>query len=224
MLTSKALPLRGPAVRAVIGGYKTQGRIPFKLKVPRRLRERDFEIVEDMFGEARFSNRNSVEPGEFSCAIKVKSTMGMVGDTLWVQETWTTDDGDHGREVRYKATDPDPHSFDGKWRSSTQMREADSCLHLQIVGVRAECLHSILGAESLIESTWPTEDAVAMGYGRLFGGGCFYRSFVDYWNGSFEHEGLGYAKKGLPWSSNPWTWVIDFKVLPEKPVDIFRRQ
>lgn len=148
---------------------------------------------------------------------------GRPGDRLWVRETWGTrhmheigqhifGDGpipDH-TQVVYKAgslvrasrdappdfdlekwpaswsDDPKPDS--GRWRPSIHMPRWASRITLEVADVAVERLQEIT-----------EEGAVAEGCETRAG-------FRDLWD-SIN------AKRGHPWDSDPWVWVIGFRVL-----------
>lgn len=102
--------------------------------------------------------------------------------------------------VDYKATDGN----DGPWRSPIHMPRWASRVTLEVTDVRAERLQDITEdsaiAEGVTARAYPAAD---YGYiehelGTLVGG------FGALWD-SIN------AKRGYPWSSNPWVWVIGFR-------------
>lgn len=145
------------------------------------------------------------------------------GDRLWCRETWAnvTDDGrpecfiykaDQGELSQYKI-----------WKPSIHMPRKASRILLEIVNVRVERLQDI-----------SEEDAIAEGIQPLDIG---YRLWDDYLNNGGDHKGSYYPGfrnpiksfrflwdsinslwdsingKTYPWDSNPWVWVLEFRVL-----------
>jgi len=112
---------------------------------------------------------------------------GQVGDRLWVRETfWVTGSPDSAIVV-YKATYSHPKNI-SKWRSPIFMSRWASRILLEIADIRIEKLQDISYESAKAE-------------------GCV--SISDYailWN-SIN------AKRGYDWLSNPWVWVIGFKLL-----------
>jgi len=131
---------------------------------------------------------------------------GSVGDTLWVRETWRmeTFTVDHtcrtDSRLRYKAEDERIFDVYGqvklyKWKSPIHMPKQFARVFLEITGIRVERVQDI-----------SEEDAKAEGVGRFEGRDTYSYAvtFSSLWN-SLN------AKRGYPWESNPWNWVIEFK-------------
>jgi hypothetical protein len=165
---------------------------------------------------------------------------GQPGDSLWVRETWKPGAWrDDGRvAIDYKSS-PEltntpwlyPENFDelwpewtdeiiasglksdedgmfhwkpGKspmrWRPSIFMPRWASRLTLEITGVRVERLQEIGMKDCLREGVDKTEE------GKLLHGSHLVYSFAKLWDGIN-------AKRGFPFSSDPWVWVLSFKVI-----------
>lgn len=120
---------------------------------------------------------------------------GQEGSRLWVRETWRSAEAPGGYFYRAAATDymlQISTQENGKpWRPSIHMPRAASRLTLEVLKVRVERVQDI-----------SEEDAQAEGVGYW---GCdTVEHFQDLWD-SIN------AKRGYPWSSNPWVWVIEFR-------------
>jgi hypothetical protein len=140
---------------------------------------------------------------------------GIPGDRLWVKETWKLWESDsfstHGEPL-----DPDvivgplsrfgeeylqsrPIEYfadsggDGPWRPSIYMPRWASRYDLEIVAVRVERVQNITEA-----------DAMAEGVTVEAGNCCAVGAFEQLWDKIN-------AKRGYPWSLNPWVWVIEFR-------------
>lgn len=150
---------------------------------------------------------------------------GKVGDRLWVRETWqlmmpTTvsygggeDDWDweseeseyipsampdYGGPLVYKADDENACKW---WRPSIFMPKWASRIMLEITGVRVERLQDITIDDCKAEGIAPFTFAK----GILSDNPPDPRwKFIERWN-SIN------AKRGWPWSSNPWVWVVEFE-------------
>lgn len=113
---------------------------------------------------------------------------GGVGDRLWVRETWR----------HYIAENRTAYRADGEedvtplltWRPSIHMPRWASRLSLTIADVAVERLQEISEADKRAEGF-----DEAYGYGPA--------AFADFWDQL-------HAKRGYPWSSNPWVWVTTF--------------
>lgn len=147
--------------------------------------------------------------------------LGQVGDQLWVRETFAVvprtayahSDGvtqikspiDKDKASIYKA---DWCRSEGgiRWKPSIHMPRWASRIILEITNVRVERLQDI-----------SEQDACAEGVSQLHGG--FWKHYQPGWTqhqlsarGSFVT--LWSSIYGADfWSSNPWVWVIEFKVL-----------
>lgn len=156
----------------------------------------------------------------------VSNLYGKVGDRLWVRETWQEIGPDC--LLTYKATYPGdlyakrpelenvPPLAGLKergylWKSPMFMPRWASRILLEITDIRVERLNDI-----------SDEDAVKEGLRILPASGRYVVSPGDQYFGSASHDAVEVfswlwdsinAKKGYPWSSNPWVWVVEFKVV-----------
>jgi hypothetical protein len=132
---------------------------------------------------------------------------GAVGDRLWVRENWGYVEG---QPERYYQADAIESTWPvERWRPSIHMPRAWSRLTLEITAVRVERLQAIT-----------EDDARAEGVEREFE-----VTLATFTNGSLHTIDrastylLGYKhawdeinqKRGYPWSSNPWVWVVSFR-------------
>jgi hypothetical protein len=182
------------SVRAIIDGRKTQTR-----RVVRA-------------GPMEWSGHNAMDDPHMKRLLLARCPYGKPGDRLWVREAWfpAFRRAPESSGCVYRADDDGLHlnpgwSPDGKgggWRPSIFMPRWASRITLEITGVRVERVQDITEA-----------DAVAEGI-----------ETPDVGNSEFDNVGeweprLGYqwlwdsinAKRGHPWSSNPWVWVVEFR-------------
>ena len=141
---------------------------------------------------------------------------GQVGDRLWVRETFCEPSNSvpfshpayHYSPYLYAADDNKmfiplggnwyQHNNDFKWSPSIFMPRLASRINLEITNIRAERVQDISDKDVQEE-------------------GCKYPQ----WQGSFTSWKGAYkalwdsinAKRGYSWESNPWVWVIEFKVI-----------
>lgn len=186
----------GEMVKAILVGKKTQTRRVIELQPSGAMG----------IGECHYSpsgHAYSNEDGSCTCQ-PVKSPYGQPGDSLWVRETHWIDwypsgvldnDGKPGC-VYYQAsnlTNVIAESIKGHWRPSIHMHRWASRINLGIVHIRAERLQDISERDTAAE-------------GVDIGQEYWYSEFHKAWD-SIN------SKRGYPWASNPWVWVIEFEVL-----------
>ncbi len=199
----KARPIifSAESVRAILDGRKTQTR---RVMLPQPSQEFAPSQCEDY--EPIVTNRKGEEePGSpiFGCYDAngedegYKCPFGRPGDQLWVRETWANygalyfrADGQPGRDERelYPAW---------TWRSPIHMPRVFSRLTLEIVRVRVERLQEISEPDAMDEGLWD-------GFTYTGPKGYCQRKYMELW------DKLN-AKRGYPWSSNPFVWVIEFR-------------
>jgi hypothetical protein len=127
--------------------------------------------------------------------------LGKPGELVYVKEAFFDHSPLEGVErdpelVEYRATpwERKGDTYAGGWRSSLHMPEWASRIKLHITDIRAERLHDIT-----------EDDAYAEGITYAIDGGhTAAEGFQRRWD-SIN------AKRGHPWASNPWVWVITFE-------------
>ncbi len=171
------------------------------------------------------------------CGSPPSCPYGQPGDRLWIREAFRIDidfDGlspsaaqthcnahDHGAGARYEADRPTLESASSAWgygwgrlRSPMHMPRWASRIDIAVTSVRIERLQDITD-----------DDAVAEGVGcwvcgQPYGGHaetdceCFHSTGCDgraSASASFQvlWDEIN-AKRGHPWNSNPWLWVVGF--------------
>lgn len=160
-----------------------------------------------------------------------RTPYGCRRERLWVRETWATSRGlDHvppgrlaeGAPIQYKAggsnlMSGDPLVDRGRWRPSIHMPRWAARLELLIEDIRVERLQAMSAGDALAEGIIrvnipPNEDHPALvGYTVYPDDGkaglsvspieC-YAALWDSING-----------KRAPWDSNPWVWVVSFRMV-----------
>ena len=137
-----------------------------------------------------------------------KCPYGQSADRLWVRETFCIPklrDGsmDGNAAPIYKAdlssTDLASEECDWSFTPSIFMPRWASRITLEIVGVRVERLQEISNEDAIREGCWSHESIPATDVNK-----CEFKTLWDSIN----------KKRGHPWSSNCWVWVIEFRKLP----------
>lgn len=179
----------GPMVRAILEGKKTQTRRV--LKLPRWAHPED--TGDDLPEVCHIKS---------GCLVEIPCPYGLPGDRLWVRETWqeTAGDGDVAH-VQYRATEKSALSYlAAGWRPSIFMPRAFSRIDLEITAVRVERVQEITG-----------NDVIAEGI-EFPNGTNPQTAWRDRWEPFRCVWDQINAKRGYPWSSNPWVWVVEFRL------------
>lgn len=147
---------------------------------------------------------------------------GQPGERLWVREGWRLVDADHtnphgGQFAAYRA---DSDATDSKWKSPLFMPRWASRLLLEVVAVRVERLHQLSWEDARAEGVMPAPhrcppsmlDPCPLGSKpeshSPARSDCYKCGYRDGW------QSLN-AKRGFPWDSNPWVWVVEFRRIME---------
>lgn len=218
----------GEMVKAILDGKKTMTRRAVKTQP----RDECTEIATSAcFGHVEYRSTSEDRQTQ-SILAKIKCPYGKIGDRLWVRETHHVIGGiadyeieeikqglqDVKNFVSYKA-DGYGNPCDGGWTTPMFMPRWASRILLEIIDIRVERLQDISEADALKEGirnyNFEMEDSpdTYVGYTHLQkddGKSTLYKTpaiaFERLW------DTLN-AKKGYPWSSNPWVWVVEFKVV-----------
>lgn len=118
---------------------------------------------------------------------------GIVGDRLWVRETWCRENQNQPACYRVSCVcEQNEKSHEClKWRSPIHMPRWASRITLEITGVKVERLHAIT-----------EQDAIAEGIGCPVTRDCKVPKFRELWE---KMHGDG------SWDRNDWIWVLSFK-------------
>lgn len=189
MKNERPILFSAPMVRAILNGRKTQTRRIVRLNESGRVKQ---------IGGLKnwhLDDANAVQACPY----------GKLGDHLWVRETWAEIPDDGGTWI-YRADDPDDawkQESGVRWKSGRFMPRAASRITLEIAGVRVERLKEITDegakAEGVEAMAWTN------GNGTLTMRYTPHSVFATLWD--------EINVKKAPWESNPWVWVIEFKLL-----------
>ena len=143
---------------------------------------------------------------------------GVPGDRLWVKEAWCKPyAGDSPDAYIYRADGPEYMSISARkhnwgadarnqWKRSIFMPKKVARLWLEVTDVRVERVQEISEADALAEGVEPSNSDATLVAPVLVRGSVVIDRFVRLWD-SIN------AKRGYPWESNPWVWVVEFERL-----------
>lgn len=200
-------------VLAIIAGNKTQTRRVVK---PQPDKE-GVKSANDGYWDSRFKDgfqwTNQNDADDFY--LIEQSPYGMVGDRIWVRETWQVRDD----KSYYTKADCKLHQTSNRecaklwrseknnrdWRSPIFMPRWASRMTLGIVNIRVERLHEIKAMEVICEGVQFERHA------SFERGGLTPCDEIRAWYAFSDGWDKLNAKRGFSWDSNPWVWVIEFK-------------
>jgi len=182
----------GSMIRAIQRGTKTMTR---RIVNARKNGEHAAHVVYEGREAGTWLMRFGTRP--ITDELSVRCPYGVVGDRLWVRETFAFDD--EGRVV-YGA-DPKRDTggtgdFAGPWKPSIHMPRSASRLTLQLTAVRMERLQDIC------ESDAQAEGAQCLSHFNAYDLS-YHNGFVALWD--------RINRTRAPWTSNPWVWVVSFE-------------
>lgn len=197
----RAIRFNDEMVRAILDGRKTQTRRPIKPQ-PGAGMEHILSLYQSFLSRGR-------------------EKYGDIGDDLWVQEVFAIN---LAGNYDYRATVHPEYYPDFTWRSSTQMPREASRIDLSITGLRIERVQDISEDDAISEGveylTNGHDTPVCRIHYPIYGadGMCVLEGYCECGNYTNIEVFASiwdfiYAKKGYSWESNPWVYVIDFKVM-----------
>jgi hypothetical protein len=194
------------SVRGILEGRKTQTRRVIKPQPKAELGELEFCFGKWHFNyeKQRWDEGDDMRPGMWIDGEILVNLYGVPGDQLWVRETWQS--CPHCSAINYRASSKEPACRDcdnplGNWKPSIHMFREYSRIQLEVVGVRVERVHSISEEDCFAEGI--TEEQAAE---QWWDGPQPVAAFADLWDSINEKRGFG-------WDTNPWVWVVEFRVL-----------
>ena len=228
----------GEMVRAILDGRKTQTR--------RIMKNQPAGDYPDTPALIRSVGGGFQWYGHYGDSSIFNCPFGAVGDRIWVRETWGVVSHELDEDGRIQPWSPDRpataihempfgngyytghaiYAADGEftwgdddgyedgrscWKPSIHMPRAACRILLEVTGVRVERLNSIsqedAQAEGMELTGWrPTYSDPDSG-GEVW---TPYDNFAQLWESIYGEES---------WRSNPWVWVIEFKVVPNVPAN-----
>lgn len=199
-MKERGMIFNGEMVRAILEGRKTQTRRI--MKVQPVLNGSFYEV----YGAGWGRSMKSVPaiPGH---SLASNCPFGLVGDRIWVRETWAEAGASAPDLKLYRANYPAhvpthyeniPPADEIRWTPSIHMPRWASRLTLEITGVRVERLRDLSEDDAKSEGITPPSGGVLPGWEYRI-------NFRDLWMSIYGADN---------WETNPWVWVIEFKVVP----------
>ena len=188
----------GPMVRAILEGRKTQTRRVIKPQPPEKYELTGIPCAK-IGGTWTWDFHDGIHFSEnWGPEFSARCPYGRPGDLLWVRETWSHRASD--LRIAYKAG---PYPWDVKhdlckWRSSIHMPKKYARLWLRITNVRVERVQEITEEDAKLEGI-EAEWRQATHPKKTYRAGM-----------QFIWDSLN-AKRGYPWESNPYVWVVEFE-------------
>lgn len=228
-MKERGILFSAPMVRALLEGRKTQTRRALKVQ-PSYATEASWPKAPgwEWYGGRSRCGFHS-QPDEAAMVAMWPKMLGycpygVVGDRLWVRETWcegwpigggvysalkpSNFKDEHGKAF-YRATwkdgwiDPDGPQM--VWKPSIHMFRWASRITLELADVRVERLQAISDGDCEAEGVRPSVDG--NGHDWREGESGWRRTFRQLFDSLNEARGSAYR-----WDSNPWVWVLDFKI------------
>ena len=198
-------------VRAILAGKKTQTRRIVKLP--------DFSQSQTNGYDWTYRDKRALWNDISNAQLLTKCPYGVVGDQLWVRETYFPATNQQGSEVFvYKADQDDEWIADfadegcGGWKPSIFMPRAASRILLEITNIRVERVQDISEQDAIAEGSYigrcPCNEMQAKPITPIEA------TFNQTWCHIHGDEYSHLFKKingDDAWESNPYVWVVEFK-------------
>jgi hypothetical protein len=233
-IKERSIIFSGPMVRSIISGTKTQTRRIINPQPPVHHWEhfKDSPLAEYQLRAAVHGNVGCWTPmmrkngeewryDETACAV---CPYGADTDQLWVREAFclnnpefehqkppTPRPSNGNRWPWYAATEPNVEGKNGKspWKSSIHMPRWASRLLLTVISLRVERLQEITEDDAVAEGIDYNEERRLAGLYFYNGGGFWVKDARTAYSALWDKINGERAN----WASNPWVWVVSFKVL-----------
>jgi len=193
----------GPMVKAILEGRKTQTRRVIKPQPLDSWMLHKNTDWSEYYKPTRFGLKKHLWIAHPRENKEIVCPKGVPGDRLWVKETFGIPDAPYEAKrkdlVAYRA-DQFPALQEANryfWRNVRNMPRWASRILLSTTNIRVERIQDISRADAIAEGIEP-----------------FMGKDETAWRAGFQ---VGWneinAKRGFPWSSNPWVWCISFRRL-----------
>lgn len=219
----------GEMVRAILDGKKTMTRRLVKGDISKYKHAHIIKQSSDKSREGKAYFYDKPVGGMVLSSQLVSNPYGKVGDRLWVRETWiqgyddplieSEGDDENAVSIIYKADGKEEYrscsaetaenwgdfSADSEmvgFKSPIHMPRWASRILLEITDIKVERLQDI-SCEDAVKEGFSDKKPSGMQPAMMPNPKADFRNYWDSLN----------TKKGYPWSSNPWVWVVEFKVV-----------
>lgn len=218
-ITERGMIFNGEMVRAILDGRKTQTRRIMKPQpepCPRGGHWWPSNVFKTMLHvEEEMQNGK----GGWGGLVGDACPFGDVGDRIWVRETWAEAGASAPDLKLYRANYPEhvpsiyenvPPAEEIRWTPSIHMPRTASRIQMEITDVRVERLNAIseedAEAEGIdMEALYDSQDCYdCIADHNMTGRPTVTGAFKYLWESIYGEEG---------WKSNPWVWVIEFKLV-----------
>lgn len=208
--------MNAPMVRAILAGTKTQTR---RVMGTQPVKDGPFWKV---YG-AGWSEGIRTVPAVRGHSLATNCPFGVMGDRLWVRETWGVHDqgfdtAEESSFIVYRADADRPEPK--RWWPSIHMPREHCRLVLEITEVRVERLQEISEGNAIAEGIEGFE-------ARTAGGDDGQDYWRDYLQPDAGSDGWPWFESPIPsfrslwesingagsWEANPWVWAVAFKVV-----------
>ncbi|HHX7177139.1 TPA: hypothetical protein ACVG9H_001242 [Enterobacter hormaechei] len=227
-MKERGMIFNGEMVRAILDGRKTQTRRIMKVQPSDGFHPThngyDLDLNAHWYTPGVVDKNGYLQPAKkdvFGVADENEGftcPFGSVGDRIWVRETWAEAGAGAPDLKLYRANYPEhvpthyenvPPTDEIRWTPSIHMPRCASRLTLEITGLRVERLNGIsetdAEAEGIdMEALFDAQDCYdCIADHNMTGRPTATGAFKYLWESIYGEEG---------WKSNPWVWVIEFKV------------
>lgn len=198
-MKDKPIIMSSESVRAIIEGRKVQTRRVIKPQP-------EFGVCECLYSPTGFSG--TYEDGSCGCSGKALRPPYQFGQKLWVRESFAEHTYFSGTGISQSAIYKDTlHQLPNGsyWQSPIFMPRWASRITLEVIGIQAQRVQDITPGDYRKEGigiSFPA-DISSLDVEHIYK-----ERWISLW------ESLN-AKRGYSWKSNPWVWVIDFKVVAD---------
>ncbi|WP_375144465.1 hypothetical protein [Escherichia coli] len=216
-MKERGMIFNGEMVRAILDGRKTQTRRIMKVQPSDAFHPThngyDLDLNAHCYTPGVVDKNGYLQPAKkevFGVADENEGytcPFGAVGDRIWVRETWAEAGAGAPDLKLYRADYPEhvpthyenvPPADEIRWTPSIHMPRWASRLMLEITGVRVERLRDLSEDDAKSEGITPPSGGVLPGWEYRI-------NFRDLWMSIYGADN---------WETNPWVWVIEFKVVP----------